>query len=662
MKKVFTPDDIMVSLISAMGYGFGYAIPEALGLHTVLCFGLCFAVGMALEEVADKIIFNRKVQQNKTRRYLVFGCITLLFIACYIILERYFAYSLWEDLDEELFYSVTLPVAGFLLSMGLKAFKKRKLVKKYGTGEAGFRFDENIEKKWNAVLGSNAELSTYEGKEPSVKTFSGIYIGKKSKEGVRFLGIPYASAERWKKPVPAQSSETIREAFYFGNSEIQPKGSHNILNRFDQGEDCLNLNIWTEKLEPEAKKPVLVYFHGGDGRYGGSANPMYHLANLAKSVPDGVFVSINYRFGVFGVVDFSSTGFPDAGEYTDSTALSLLDQLEALKWIKANIAAFGGDPENITVAGDSYGGACIGLLVTMEQAKGLFQRAMILCASTWDAPGGNEIASTLGKQLAEEFHAGSVADLQALTPEQLRDFSNRNYGLLALPPRDGLLIPQDTDRAYLEGASSDVEFIFGIARDDVSAWQAMVAGEVSLDDQAAAAYESLLEFVGADRVTEAEALLRKYSESGTSVAAAKMALMADLQFKACPLHNCRVLSQAGCKVRCFHWDVQGDIEKLTANAASLVTALLGNTEIAEQMGYLHDKSTTEIMQAFVSKFMHGQSLEFSNNELRGVSQIVWNEFDPEREYVLNVQKENIQMMESIFSGNIRALERAVFEK
>lgn len=660
MKKIFTLDDVMVSFIAAIGYGFGYIIPETYGLNTVLCFILCFAVGMALEEIAEKIIFDSRVQQTRTRRYLVFSAIAVLFVVGYIIMEWSFAHSLWEELSEELVYSVVFPVVGFFFSMGKKALKKKKLLKKYGTGESGFQLDENVEKKWKDVFGTNAELSANDGKNPAVRTISGTYVGKKGKDGVRFLGIPYASAERWKKPVPAQRSERIREAFYFGNSEIQPEGSHNILNRLDQGEDCLNLNIWTAKLEPEAKKPVLVYFHGGDGRYGGSANPVYHLENLAKAIPDGVFVSINFRFGVFGVVDFSSTGCPDAAEYPDSTALPLLDQLEALKWIKANIAAFGGDPENITVAGDTFGGTCICLLASMEQTKGLFRRAMILCTSSWDAPVGNEIASTLGKHLVEEFHAGSVADLQALTPEQLRDFSNRHYGLLELPPQNGMLVPRNVDQAYRDGMASGVEFIFGIAQDDASAWQAMLAGEVSLDDHAAASFESFLKFVGDGKANQVEELLQKRMQSGMSMTAAKTALMADFLFKACPLHDCRILSQAGSQVRFFHWDVQGDIEKLTANTASLVTAILGNTEIAEQMGYLQDKHTTEIMQTFVDKFMHGSPLEIFNNEVRGVSKIAWNEFEPDREFVLNIQKDNFYIMGNVFSENVRALERTAF--
>ena len=143
---------------------------------------------------------------------------------------------------------------------------------------------------------------------------------------------------------------------------------------------------------------------------------------------------------------------------------------------------------------------------------------------------------------------------------------------------------------------------------------------------------------------------------------AKTSLLADMQFKAGVLHDCRTLSEAGSSVRCFCWDVKGDIEKFTANTASMVTAVLGNLEIAEQMGYLHDKGLTDILQALVGKFIHGQNPELFNNELKGVSGIVWDEFDADRNGVLQITKDSIGMTENAFSENVCELEKLVFEE
>lgn len=666
MKKVVTLDAIMVSFISAMGYGFGYAVPSAFNFHPIVSIIICFALGIIAETIAEKIIFSSYVQKSEKKRYAVFACVILMFLAGYSLLSKYFAYSLWEDVGEELTFSVVIPIATFLATMAINAIKRKKLLEKYGTGESGFIVDKESEQVLQPFMDDNKEITNYSGKDPAVKTYGGTFIGKKSKNGVSFLGIPYAKApvgeNRWKRPLPVDATDKTFEAYYFGASEIQPDSTHNILAKAKQDEDCLNLNIWTAKLEPNVSKPVFVYIHGGDGRCGGSVHPLYHLDNLAKNIPDAVFVSINYRFGVFGTVAFDSSVCSDADMYEESTTLSLLDQIEALKWIKANISAFGGNPENITVAGDSAGGSCIEMLAAVKEAKGLFRRALIICSSLNDTPIGNVKASLLGKLLLEEFHAKSVSEMKAVQSEQLKNFSNNHYDLLELPPRDGRLVPQDVDSEYQKGAASDVEFIFGIAADDISTWQAMLAGDVSLDDLVEMYYAELADFVGAKKADKLDALLLKYQQSGLSVSEAKRSLLADFQYKASVLHDCRTLAKSGSKVRCFYWDVKGNIDKLTANTVSIVTTILGNDRIAEQMGYLNDQNLTEIMQAFVGKFINGKPMEFFKNELKGVQKIDWQEFNTNKDSILLINGKEIKMTENAFTDDIRELEKILFEE
>lgn len=652
MKKVFTFDTVMASLIGAIGYGAGYVIPASMGCNALISLIICTVVGSVCDKAADKIIFNSAVQKTAARKYTVFAGIILIFCLAYYLMDKFFAHSLWSDLGTELLFLIGIPVAAFFVSIGIRYIKQIKLSKKYGSGEGGFKIDQEAADALKALVGDNQEITDYEGKDPAIKTTGGLYVGKRDKTGVGYLGIPYATAERWKKPSPVQASDKTYEAFYFGNSEIQPESSHNVLTNVKQDEDCLNLNIWVSGTEVNAKKPVLVYFHGGDGRYGGSANPVYHLGNISKAVPDAVFVSVNYRLGVFGVVDFSSTGCPDADEYSDSTSLSLLDQIEALKWIKANIAAFGGDPENITVAGDSSGGSCITLLAAMKEAKGLFKRAIVMCASTSDIPVDKERASDVGKKLFEEFGAKSIYDLNKVTSEQLREFENRHYDILELPPRDGKYVPLDINKAYLDGVASDVEFIFGIAADDASAWEAMTAGDMSLEEMVGAYYDSLKGALSETKADDLEDLLQKYIGAGLDATAAKKALLADFHYKASILWDCMSLEKGGSKVRCFYWDVKGNIEKLTANAISMVTAVLGNADIAEQMGYLHDAGLTEIMKSFVGKFVKGSEMELYNNELKGVSEIVWDTYNDDKGGILHVQKDTIKMSTDVFTDNV----------
>ena len=664
MKKVVTLDAAMVSFISAMGYGFGYAIPSAHGANGIVSFVVCMVLGSILAAIADKVVFNDYIQSDAKRRYAVFGAIVVIFAIGYVFLERYYAHSLWSDVGADLASSVVIPIVFFVLTMCVEVIKQKKLLKKYGTGESGFLLDEEIEKLWKSDMGENARIEKYEGKNPAVKTTGGTYIGKADKTGVSFLGIPYAKPpvgeDRWKAPIPVTPSDEVFEAYYFGNTEIQPKSNHNILNRFRQDEDCLNLNIWTSKLETSAKKPVFVYFHGGDGRYGGSAYPVDHLKNIAANIKDAVFVSFNYRFGLFGVIEFDSSAAGVGEEYKNSTALTLLDQIEALKWIKTNISAFGGDPDNITVAGDNIGGSCICLLSSIKEAKGLFKRALIMCASTADVPVNSENALLLGKKLFEEFGVNSVSELGKITSDKLRDFAGKYYGLTELPPRDGKFVPTDVEKEFISGTAADIEFIFGIASDEFSGWQAMLQGDVSFEEMCESYYLNLKKAIGDEQSVKLDEILKNYMQSGLSEGEAKKELLIDFQYKSCVLHDIKTLVKGGSKVRAFYWDVKGNVEKFAANSVSMVTTILGNEQIAEQLGYLNDKSITEIVQSFIRKFMNDESLKLFNNELKGVSAIEWNECEEGKNPLLHIKKGSMVMADDMLSDKVLELEKVIF--
>ena len=661
MKKVVTIDTIIASLAGAVGYGLGYTIPSRLGFHPIICFVICTVLGTIMDTLAEKIVFSSLVQASRKRRHLTFVCIVLIFIAFYFYMAKFYAYSLLNDVTSQMAFVVVIPMVFFLISLAVNAHKRKKLLEKYGTGESGIKIDQDFEKIWENYFGENKELTEYNGNDPMVKTTGGRYVGKADKYCVRFLGIPYAKAPtgsmRWKNPVPVDASDRIYEAYYFGDSEIQPVSDHNILNRFNQSEDCLNLNVLTAKLEPDAKKPVVVYFHGGDGRYGGCASPQNHLMNIAKSIPEAVFVSFNYRIGVFGVISFDSSVYKDADKYKYSASLTLLDQIEALKWVKNNISAFGGDPENVTVIGDNTGGSCICQLAVIKEAQGLFKRAFIMCASSVDSPTNEETVQSVGKTLCEEFNATSIADLEAVTSEQLRDFTNRHYPEFELPPSGCSLVPENVSSVYKSGVASDIEFIYGLAEDDASGWIAMIKGDVKINDFVELGYRNIKKYVLKRFPNEYDSLLDSYKASGLSEQDAKFSFVTDFLYKTGPLHDCISLSEGGAKIRCFYWNVKGDIENLKASSLSLITTLLGNKDIAEQMGYINDQNITEIIQTFFRKYIKGEPLNLLNNEIKGVDKVEWDEFTKDTKRVLNITKDNFKMADDVFAENIIELEK-----
>jgi para-nitrobenzyl esterase len=197
-----------------------------------------------------------------------------------------------------------------------------------------------------------------------------------------YLGIPYAKAPsgslRFKAPEPHPKWNSVFNAYEFGAVCPQvydpielddPKEKVNV-------EDCLTLNIWSPPAGND-KKAVMVFIHGGGFVEGSSKNPLYHGDYIAKN-GDVVFVSLNYRLGLLGYLDFSVIGGP---EYNDSANNGLHDQLMALQWVQDNIATFGGDPQNVTVFGESAGGASVTALLGIDNLQHYFKRVIVMSGS-----------------------------------------------------------------------------------------------------------------------------------------------------------------------------------------------------------------------------------------------------------------------------------------
>ena len=209
---------------------------------------------------------------------------------------------------------------------------------------------------------------------PIVTTVAGKVQGRTA-EGVNaFLGISYGAdtggANRFQPPKPAATWQDVRPATAMGSRCPQSTGTVPLgLIRFSDApvsEDCLNLNVWTPTVD-RAKRPVMVWLHGGGFGFGSANDPWYDGASLARH-EDVVVVSLNHRLNGFGYLDLG-TGVADVGQF---------DIVQALRWVQANIARFGGDPANVTIFGQSGGGAKIAVLLAMPMAKGLLDRKSVV--------------------------------------------------------------------------------------------------------------------------------------------------------------------------------------------------------------------------------------------------------------------------------------------
>ena len=269
---------------------------------------------------------------------------------------------------------------------------------------------------------------------PQKKTVVQEVIGETSRgrvrgaitDGIRtFKGIPYGAStdgpNRFRAAKPAVPWTGIRDALAYGPmcpQEIPPRSS--LVASWEvrplMSEDCLVLNIWTPALRDHHKRPVMVWIHGGGFSRGSGANPVYDGGNLARK-GDVVVVTVNHRLNVFGHLYLARSG---GSEYAESGNLGILDLVSALRWIHTNIAEFGGDPANVTIFGQSGGGAKVSVLMGMPQTRGLFHRAIVQSGSQLDGLTVDEAsANALTFLKAVEVPVTDLARLQKLTFESI---------------------------------------------------------------------------------------------------------------------------------------------------------------------------------------------------------------------------------------------------
>lgn len=332
---------------------------------------------------------------------------------------------------------------------------------------------------------SEEEASKETAEGLSVKVVNGTFKGTIEENGVyTWKGIPYAKAPvdelRWKAPEAVEADDGEYEAVKFGYSCPQYEWASEPASYNEISEDCLTLNVWAADIDTK-DKPVMIYFHGGGYAWGGTSDSLYNGKNFVKEYPDVIMVTANYRIGLFGFVDFSDV--PGGEAYPDSTRLGILDQLQSIRWVKENIEAFGGDPDNITIFGESAGAGTISAILTMDFEEGLFQKAIIESGGlsiTNDKEGYETVGLTAA--LLEKTGAKSMEELAAIPSEELIEMyitpdeeGNTLNDLVVMPMRDGKVIPIDGYEAVKAGKNKGIDVIFGSNANEFNYWIEEVA-------------------------------------------------------------------------------------------------------------------------------------------------------------------------------------------
>jgi para-nitrobenzyl esterase len=331
-------------------------------------------------------------------------------------------------------------------------------------------------------------------KQAIVKTKSGKVEGSYQEGLYVFRGIPYTTPPvgnlRWMPPQPIKPWDSVRPA-----REFRPIAPQNMMVggpitqvAQPQDEDCLFLNIWTPGID-NARRPVMVWIHGGAFTIGSGSDAMYNNGVLARR-GNLVFVTINYRLGMLGFLrlkDVTGGKIPATGNE------GLMDQVAALKWVKDNVSAFGGDPANVTVFGESAGGMSIGCLMAMPSAKGYFHKGILESGA-----GGTVITLNDANTVAEGFlkalgvKGDYVAALRALKPKQLLDIEMKLRVQAAkageamritvtVPVVDRDIIPDVPNQAAIKGFAKDIPVIIGTNLEEWKLFGIMQPGMEKLD-------------------------------------------------------------------------------------------------------------------------------------------------------------------------------------
>jgi len=328
------------------------------------------------------------------------------------------------------------------------------------------------------LLGS--ALASAAIQEP-VKTDAGQLTGVagKNPEVRVYKGIPFAAPPvgdlRWKPPQPVAHWEGVRAADTFGSQCVQGGGARGAAPKggapkggatggrggASGSEDCLYLNVWTAAQSASEKRPVLVWSHPGGYTSGSGSSPQFDGEALAKK--GVIVVTHNYRLGVFGF--FAHPELSKESEHHTSGNYGLMDLAETLRWVQKNIAAFGGDPRNVTIAGDSAGAALVAMMTGSPEGKGLFRR-VISESGAWMGLGVSKMttlaaAEQNGMRMAAAMGAKSLTELRAKPAAEIQAAGGGGG-----PVVDGWYIPEDFSKTFEAGKENEVDILVGSNKDE----------------------------------------------------------------------------------------------------------------------------------------------------------------------------------------------------
>ena len=424
----------------------------------------------------------------------------------------------------------------------------------------------------------------------AVKCINGTFVGKKAENIISYKGIPFVGQQpvgsrRWKAPVDVTPSNDVYEAYNYSKAPVQAPGDPAVEN--GMSENCLYLNIWKAEEASAEKKPVIVWIFGGGFDVGGATDPQYDCTNLVKENPEVIIVTINYRVSFLGFLHLSHLS--DGKNYPDAQNLGLMDQLMALKWVNENIAGFGGDPDNVTIWGESAGGGSCSLLPLVKGSHKYFKR-VIAQSGTPTLTRSEEEAIEITNNFMEALGCKTVADLQKFSAEKLTDTWKNLYGfyqtlaMRTMPERDGRFLPLNTWEAYTNGAAKDIEFLQGCNKDEMNTFLANLGVDGWNEWASGRKAEKLAKLTEEER-----ALVESYCNDITGESyEPTVHLLSQYMFIAPQIRLSEEQTKSGGKSYTYYYTVESSVPLLKAGHASELSVVFNHPEMTGFWGRTYD--------------------------------------------------------------------------
>ena len=504
---------------------------------------------------------------------------------------------------------------------------------------------QTVEEKMKSLYGENKEITDGDFDQSlAVKCINGTFVGKKTDNIIAFKGIPFVGQQpvgdlRWKAPVEVVPDDRVYEAYYYAKSARQRETSSEKAGYYYQSEDCLYLNVWKADEMTDAKKPVMVWIHGGAFEYGGTVDPLYNGHNLVKENPDVIFVSITYRLGIFGFLHLSH--LPDGKDYPDAQNLGIMDEMMALKWIHENIAGFGGDPDNVTIFGESAGGGSVTVLPLVEGSHKYFKKVIAQSGSPVFTRSSEQAIDCTNK-LMEALGCKTVADLQKVDVEKFLETS-AIITLRVMPERDGKYLPLDPYAAYENGVAKDIDIMQGCNKDEMNYFMVSGGGPEpftawGLDRKAK---------VISQMTDKEKALVESFYNDIPGESYEKICRLYDQGWFIAPLirlSECQTMG--GGKSFTYLFTPESSIPLMKSGHAVEVSTVLNNPEVTDFTGRIFDPTFSKTMRRMWVQFAKtgnpslsatespdGKAKEWPLYDLENKQLMIFDEFDihPEKE-------------------------------